>query len=236
VVHHLERGEDVSGRPVIQRVAEMILNLKEADSMSKDIISGNVLSISALAAALGKELVKRTLPNGREVEQIVWEGCDLAKVAQLIHNCSGDLPEHVKIDGPAPAWLVAALAHECHPRAVSLNSPDGFVPVGCRRPEGIGAGTNLVFSVEEKSDWLLVTCQQADPSVPLDPADLADVTPPEVPMGSKVILSGRMPNWLAVSLAMAYHGVAKAVALFQPGVGATVAWTHSKEVGLGTVV
>lgn len=205
--------------------------------LTKNFIFQEVLSVPDLAQALGKEPVKRTLSNGRVVEQIVWEGGDLVQIAQLLHNRSSDLPEHVKIDGPAPAWLVAALAHECHPRAVSLNSPDGFVPVGCHRPEGAGSGANLSFSVEEKDNgWLLVTCQQSDPSVPLDPADLLEVVPPAVPMGSKVILSGRMPNWLAASLAMAYHGVAKAVALFQPGTGATVAWTHSKDVRLGDVI
>jgi CRISPR-associated Csx3 family protein len=199
--------------------------------------TNDVLSIPDLAQALGKEPVKRTLPNGSVVEQIVWEGGDLPKIAQLLHNRSGDMPEHVKIDGPAPAWLVAALAHECHPRAVSLNSPDGFVPVGCRRPEGPGAGANLIFSVEEKDNgWLLVICRLTDPAVPLSPSDLAHIVPPAVPMGAKVILSGRMPNWLAASLAMAYHGIAKAVALFQPGTGATVAWTHSKEVRLGEVI
>lgn len=201
------------------------------------IFENGILSISVLAAALGKKPVKKTLPNGREVEQIVWEGGDLPKIARLLHNASAALPEHVRVDGPAPAWLVAALCHECHPRAVSLNSPDGFVPVGCRRPEGTGAGANLTFSVEEKENgWLLVTCQQTDPSVPLDPTVLADVTPPAVPVGAKVILSGRMPNWLAASLAMAYHGIAKAVALFQPGVGATITWTHSKECALGDVI
>lgn len=238
VVHHLERGEDVACRPVIQRAAEIILKfLKEEYKMSKIFQNDNILSIPALAAALDKEPVKRVLPNGREVEQIVWEGSDLVSIARLLHNNSTDMPEHIKIDGPAPAWLVTALVHECHPRAVSLNSPDGFVPVGCRRPEDNGTGPNLTFSVEEKDDgWMLVTCQQTDPSVPLAPADLAEVVPPAVPMGTKVILSGRMPNWLAASLAMAYHGTARAVALFQPGVGATIAWTHSQDVRLGDVI
>lgn len=102
---------------------------------------------------------------------------------------------------------------------------------------GDDAVTLLTFSVEEKGDgWLLVTCQQTDPSIPLNPADLGDVAPPAVPMGAKVILSGRMPNWLAASLAMAFHGIARAVALFQPGVGATIAWTHSKECALGEAI
>jgi CRISPR-associated Csx3 family protein len=242
VVHHLERGEDVSCRPTIQRVAEIILsriqdavkNDKEEDNM---LFKDNILSINTLAENLGKEKVTRTLPNGRVVEQIVWEGSDLADISRLLHNASGEMPEVVKIDGPAPAWLVAALVHECHPRYCMVNSPDGFVPIGCQRPEGNGSGENLEFSLETREDgWVVVTCQQADPSIPLSPEKLGEVTPPEVPMGTKIVLSGRMPNWLAASLAMAYHGRAKAVALFQPGIGATVTWTHSQEVKLGSVV
>lgn len=236
VVHHLERGEDVSARPTTQRVAEMLLSQirpKEVSNMLQD----GVLTISALAAALGKEPVKRTLPNGREVTQIVWEASDLPAISHLLHNRSGDLPEVVDIDGPAPAWLVAALAHECHPRHVRLNSPDGFVPVGCPRPAGEGTGDNLEFRVTTRPDgWTMVLCQQRDPSVPLNPADLTNVAPPALGMGARVVLSGRMPNWLAASLAMAYHGTAAAVALYQPGTGATVAWSHSAAVPLGTAI
>lgn len=250
VVHYLERGEDVSSRPTIQRVAEIILSRQVALSRVQDVINNNnkeennmfnfnnnILSITTLAQALNKEKVERTLPNGMVVEQIVWEGSDLVAISRLLHNASGEMPEVVKIDGPAPAWLVAALVHECHPRHVQVNSPDGFVAIGCRQPEGNGSGENLEFSLETREDgWVVVTCQQADPSIPLDPRKLGEVTPPEVPMGTKIVLSGRMPNWLAASLAMAYHGRAKAVALFQPGIGATVAWTHSQEVELGSVV
>jgi CRISPR-associated Csx3 family protein len=232
-VHHLERGEDVSSRPAIGAVAAQILDMvqgKEAE-MPKGMIT-----ISGLVEELGKEAVERTLPNGRVVQQVCWSGEDLSAVARLLHNHSAEMSEHVQIDGAAPAWLVAAIAHECHPRSISVNSPDGYVPIGVRRPEGKGSGDNLSFAVEEKEGYHLVTCQMEDPSLPLSPDGLADVVPPELPMGAVVVLSGRMPNWLAVSLAMAYHGTAKAVALFQPGTGATVAWTHSKKVGLGSII
>lgn len=239
-IHRLERGEDVSGRPVVQAVAQMLLEkaaIAEERGEKMDVVKDGVLSVAGLAEALGKQPVERTLPNGRVVRQLVWDGGDLREAARFLHNVSGGLPGHVKIGGPIPGWLAAGLAHELHPRAVSLNSPDGYVPVGCQRPAGVGAGPNLVFEVSPGSGgWTVVECRQADPSVPLSPGDLEKVVPPEVPFGSKVVLSGRMPNWLVASLAMAYHGRAKAVACFQPGVGATVAWTHSPEVALGSVV
>ena len=111
------------------------------------IFNGDVLEISNLAAVLGKEAVERTLPNGRVVSQIVWDGADLAEIARLLHNHSGEMPEVVHINGAAPAWLVAALSHECHPRQVALNSPDGYVPVGCARPDGEGHGMRI-YGVE----------------------------------------------------------------------------------------
>jgi len=236
VCHHLERGEDVSSRPAIQEVATRILSLGDAVLPEPKEVSGVIRTLD-LAKEIGKEPQKVVLTNGREVTQITWSGEDLPALSRLLHNRSAELPPSIDVDGHAPAWLVTAITHEVHPRAVRLNSPDGFVAVGVQRPSGDGAGENLEFSLTAgENGWITLLCQQKDPSIPLDPEDLSGVIPPEIPMGSKVILSGRMPNWLATSLAMAYHGIAKALACFQPGIGATVAWTHSKSVRLGEVI
>lgn len=248
VVHRLQRGEDVSHRPAIQQVACELLELKQVKPItnhqekgggfSLEGFNGNTLSINGLAQEMGKDPVERTLPNGRVVNQIVWKGEDLPKLANMLHSKSGEMPDPVNIDGAAPAWMVSGLTHMCHPRSVAVNSPDGFIPIGCKRPEGEGYGPNLEFSSEDRNGWKLITCQQKDPSIPLDPDDLDKTAPPEVDpsLKDKVILNGRMPNWLAASLTMSYHGKAQAVALNQPGTGATVAWTHSKNVKLGDVI
>ena len=194
-----------------------------------------VLTIANLATALGKQEVSRTLPNSKVISQIVWEGADLVRIAELLHNQSSELPEVVKIDGAAPAWLVSAITHECHPRMVALNSPDGYINVGCRRPCGNGEG--IGFKVEDHPHgWSLVTFE-LDPSAPLAPVDLDRIAPPDLGnLGAKVIISGRGPNWLVASLAMSYHGRAAAVACFQPGTGSTVVWTHTSGVQLGDVI
>ena len=232
-VHYLERGQDVSSRPVILKIAAMILDMakrKEVDEMKSTI------KIDSIARDLGKVSQEKVLPNGRKVSQITWEGSDLIAISRLFHNRSGELGEVMDIDGPAPAWLISSLVHTLHPLECRVNSPDGMIPIGCQKPSGGGYGENLEFFVAEKEGWTWVTCQMADPSIPLSPENLDGVAPPRLPMGSKVVLSGRMPNWLAASLAMSYHGTAKAVALFQPGIGATVSWTHSKECALGALV
>jgi len=200
----------------------------------KVINDDGVLAIAELAEAIGKTEVTRTLPNGKEVKQVVWTGDDLKQVATLLHNHSAEMPEVVKIDGAAPAWLVSALAHECHPRNVSLNSPDGFVAVGCRRPTGAGEG--IVFTVNNRKDGWTAVEFTIDPTKPLSPSQLDEIAPPALPMGAKIILSGRGPNWLLASLVMSYHGTTKAVACFQPGTGSTVTMTHSAEVELGQVI
>lgn len=235
VVHHLERGdESVSTRPAILAVAEKILKLTEEVTMSNASLQFSPLTITAIADAIGKVATEKALPNGRVVKGIDWVGSDLPELAKLIHNLSASMPEVVDIDGPGPAWLMATLAHECHPRAVRLNSPDGYVGVGCQKPEGSGSG--LDFTAKPGPEGWTVVEYQLDPSRPMAPAELDDIAPPAVGMGDRVILSGRGPNWLMASLAMSYHGRCQAVATFQPGTGSTVCWTHTAGVLLGTLI
>lgn len=197
-----------------------------------------LVDLSELAKSIGLEPQEVVLPNGSTVSRLVWSGEHLVDLDRIFHNQVDKMENPIDINGPAPAWLVAGLAHIFHPRYVRLNSPDGYVPLGMGRPQGEGSEENIKFSVDKSdvSDWLIITCMMKDPSVPLDPDKLGEMIPPEVLMGSKIIISGRIPNWLTASLAMAYHGVAKAVACYQPGIGATVSWTHSKGVRLGEVV
>lgn len=235
VVHHLERGDQtIKDRPAIQVVAEKILKLTEKEEGTMDFLKEDVLSIAGLAEALGKTQEERVLPNGKKVSQIVWAGEDLTKIAELIHNNVEKFPTHVKIDGFCPNFLAVALVHELHPLGVSINSPDGYVAVGCQLPDGNGRG--ISFEVKEKGSGWKEVIFILDPSKPLKPSQLEEIAPPVMPMGSKIVVNGRGPNWLTASIAMAYHGVQKAVATFQPGTGYTVAMTHSAEVELGSTI
>lgn len=195
------------------------------------------LSIPKLANFFGKEPIKRTLPNGREVEQIVWEGKDMIEINKEIHN--NDTITNagtVNIDGAAPAWLVAGIAHECHPANSTVTTPQGKIPIGCKAPEGVGQAENITFSVTEENDWKTIHAEQIDPSVPIDLQDVGNWIPPEIEMGDKIRLSGRMPNVAMASMAQSYQHRASAVGFFQPGTGTTVSITHTPEVPLGTVI
>ena len=204
---------------------------------SSPYLKDNELSISKLATYFGKEPVKRTLPNGKEVEQIVWEPKDMVMINQELHNNKEVTHAGtINIDGAAPAWLVAGIAHECHPASCTASTPQGKIPIGCKPPDGKGEAENISFLVAEENGWKTIHAEQKDPSVPLSLQDIGNWTPPEIEMGSQVILSGRMPNVAMASLAQAYQHKAKAVGFLQPGVGSTVSITHSPEIALGTVI
>lgn len=236
-VHYLERGEDVTKRPAIEAVGRLINKLLEKQQEDSKMTTMRMMTINSLAQQLGKEKIKKVLPNGKEITTIEWTGEDLRSLSRLLHNDSAQYAgQCVDIDGGAPGFLVAALVHELHPCDCRVNSPDGFIPIRCESPSGDGKGDNLEFKVEDRGDYLLVTCQQVDPAKPLDPTKLGEVAPPEVPMGSIVVLNGRMPHWLLSSLGMSYHGRTKAVAAHQPGAGATVFMTHSASVELGSII
>lgn len=238
-VHFLERGDpSVKDRPAVIAVAELILSYLPKEEKVLNFISGNVFSIPALAQELGKQEQERALTSGKVVRQIIWTGEDLVQIAAMLHDRSAELPDPTDIDGAAPAWLVAALVHECHPRSVRLNSPDGFIAIGCKRPVGDGEGcgwTRTEIGVAGKDRKLFKVEFQLNPSVPLAPAALNTISPPEVEFADVVVISGRGPNWLTASIAMAYHGRAAALACFQPGTGATICWTHVADVSLGHV-
>lgn len=244
-VHHLERGEDVSCRPTIEKVAAMLHemvaknNNKTACPVGKNGVNKNMttrIEISNLAETLGKTATTKTLPNGKVISSVQWDGSDLVEVARLLHN--EEKSEIVEVNGGAPAWLVAAIAHECHPSIIAVNSPDGYVTASCGDPAATPTGNNLSWEVIELGEGVVrVNVQQTDPSIPLSPADLAGWCPPVVPFGTKtVVLSGRMPNWGMTALAMSYHGKCGSCALFQPGVGATVVWTHTQDIRLGELL
>ena len=142
---------------------------------------------------------------------------------------------HVIIDGAAPAWLVTSITHAVHPASVSLADPKvkgGKVPIYTPRPSG--SGRFLVYKAQYFEEFCMV--KFVIPGGILDPADLPLIAPPRIQSGKGVVLSGRGPNWLSVSLAMGYAHYVPWVGLYQPGMGATVTITHSKDYKLGEIV
>ncbi|MEI7653548.1 MAG: CRISPR-associated protein Csx3 [bacterium] len=236
-IHHLERGEDISGRPMILASATLLQSLAVAPQGEAAGIEQGMLKLERLAEDLGKPISSKKFPNGVVVNHIVWEAADLLSCRD--HLASHVIPETVYIDGFMTVWHVDALVEFLQPRRVLLNSPDGYVQVGCHPPANGGAGVQCWISRTMKptsSGRPVVWVEfQLDPSFPFKPEDLGTVAPPEVEQGAIVILSGRGPKWLVSSVSQAYKGHAAAVACFQPGVGATVSWSRVEDVALGQI-
>jgi len=233
-VHHLERGEDVSSRPVIKKIAAMLLDMVDDQETSSNEKENTMkIYVSTLAEKVGKKMVEKTLPNGRVIKTIEWRGTDLKDVWSVLKEVGHSKEVVVDVDGGAPAWLVSSIVHSVHPSPCRVNSPDGFVPIGCE----IGENPDIEVSVNEKEKGMVVmTIQAADPSKPFSREDLGRMPLPDL-FGTKVVvISGRMPNWMAASVADHYAHKVGAVAHFQPGVGATVAISHTQDVVMGTVI
>ena len=193
------------------------------------------ITVAELATKISKGEEEFVLPNGQVRKGLSWKGEDLASIARVLHNAghSGE----IRIDGGAPAWLHAAVAHEIHPGVPVLNTPEGFILASCKAPSPTPEGDNLHWEVNTRPDgWTMVEVSQVDPSQPLDLHKVGEVAPPELPFGSKVIVSGRLPNLFVVAITMAYHGKTKAVACLQKGIGATVCQSHTPSVKLGALI
>lgn len=227
----LERGQ-----LVISPAHEALANaLRLLAQKSKEDKSMNSITTANLALILGKAEVERTLPNGKLVSQLVWEGTDLPLLQERVFGplaAAGNEP--VCLDGPAPAWLATAFVHGVHPRCAQVNDPRlGAVDIFAPKPSGSGEGRNLQFRMIETESFTFVEFE-IEGGV-FDVADLPTVHGPMVNPQKGVVISGRGPNWLMATLAMGYH-TTRWVACWQPGSGATCAMTHHPSMALGTVI
>ncbi len=194
------------------------------------------INTNKLAEELGIKPQKRTLPNGREVEQVVWDQENLLKAVEKIKHLSGE-GKTVRIDGPAPAWLVSAFTHIVHPCSVNVYVPQigKDVPVGALKHGKQNPDGEVKFNVTEKGNSVLVEYEMDLPEgiTTYDENNLSKVVVPEVAQGKAVYLSGRGPNYLTVSIAESYAHTNSSVSLNQPGTGYTCSITHSREKKLG---
>lgn len=196
----------------------------------------NTIDIAKLGAEIGMEAKEQKLPNGKVVNQLVWDQENLLKAVSAIKHLAED-GKPVSITGVAPAWLVSALTHTVHPCPVSLYQPavgkDIDIPQlahGDANSEG-----EVAFKTTEKGNSVLVEYNMNLPEgiTTYDENNLSKVVVPEIAQGKAVYLSGKGPNYLTVAIAEAYAHTNSSVSLFQPGVGYTCSITHSRSKRLG---
>ncbi|MCI4408991.1 MAG: CRISPR-associated protein Csx3 [Thermofilum sp.] len=93
---------------------------------------------------------------------------------------------------------------------------------------------NIVFRVKDYNDKSLIEFEI--PGGILDPRELANIHPPEIPGTKITLLSGRGPVWLYSMLTHFYH-YTRGVAVFDPRLNAyVVVASHVKELHVGDLI
>lgn len=213
-------------------------NRRASDEAMEDrAVTTKTIDLADIINSINKQKEEIKLPNGSKKTDYNWRGSDLPAIDAHLRGIGLGRADHVIVTNVRVGWLVLAIVHGVHPAFCSLADDKvegGSVPIGCADPAGDGSGNGIEFKTIDKGEYVLV--EYNIPGGTFDVKNLASVVPPAIPSGKGVVISGRGSNWLTVSIAMAYHGSAKWVGLFQPGVGATVAMTHSPERVLGDVI
>lgn len=212
--------------------------LAEKTKNHRKKVTMNTISISQIAAMIGKQPEDYALPNGKTVNGLNWKPEELPAVEEALKPFSA-LGTPWFVDGPGPQWLITNIVHALHPCAVTLTDSKvegGLVGISQRKaPTGAGAG-ELTFSLEEKEAGVVVKYGSQNP---IDFTKLGEVIPPETPQGKVVFLNGRTATWGTVEIAGCYQHIAPAVYVGQPqgqGYVYVCAVSHSPAHKVGSVV
>jgi len=210
-------SDSVRTAPALEALSAELRRLIE--SVELPASSPDILHTAQLAERLGKvvEPGKRLIFIGEDIRRLqpeVFTPLSLREPAGLYHT----------LDGACPAFLSVGFVCGTGSHA-ALNDPRiGVVPIEWHTPENSGAGRGLSFEVRETEGYIYVECKIQGGT--FDVNDLHGVRAPVVTWGKGVVISGRGPHWLTATIALAYRWkLAPWIACWQPGTGATIAWT-----------
>lgn len=234
---NVQSSTEAASLPVSPKVGEVHATAYEALKPRKVSVK-----IDEVAAEIGLQKEKVTLPNGREVTQIVWKPEHLSQVFQACDRKRqamglGKL-DVVVVDGVCPTWLLPAITHAFHPTQAAVSypqgGPDAMLPISGTDIEGAGAGKDLSFKMNESDDAVTVEFSLTAPQIDAQ-ATLNSLVAPKIPTGKPVRITGRGPIAIAAALAEAYAHRASSVSCFQPGTGHVTCISHDAKQPLGTV-
>ena len=202
-----------------------------------------ICKIETVAALLGLTPELITLPNKKQVTQIVWKPEHLARVFQACDGLRaqeglgrGDL---VTIDGGCPAWLLTTISHAFHPCSTEVRykqgEKQGVLPVSGCEVKGEGKATGATLKVTKTEACTTVEFSLDAPTVDVE-ALLLSLVAPEVPEGIPVVVTGKGPISIAAAIAESYSHKVPCVACFQPGTGRVVSISHDASRPLGTLL
>lgn len=246
-VHYLERGESMNGREMLQLVGELLEHLvdtnKPYQEAHENAEQGDhfVVDLPSFMEDLPSETVTKTLSTGKVVHNKRLLRSSLSQLYETVDK-SFYAGKPVWLNGPINSWEAVALAcafQEAGNPEVRLRSPDGYVPLRALPVQGQGDTLPWQVTPTDELNGVPVVTVHADVGAStriLNPAELETMQIPEVPEQSIVIISMGGPNWLRASMALGYKTHVSAIAAFQPGEGATIAWSKDERAPLGEVI
>ena len=213
---------DVVARVIAQKLSEIV----DGNSLYEDKNSSEavVMNPRDIIAQIGRE--QNLEPR------------DVQRLYEVIRQ-NYQQGEDIKIDGRARSWEYAAIAFASYrsgARSVSFYSPDGYVSLKSGEYEDANRIEHDEYDTTRQAvDSHTVHIEVRLNVAKVNPDILNELTIPTVDSSKTIIISGRMPMWLAASVALSYKDAVEKIAYFVPGQEAPVVWARD-ESDLGSVV
>ena len=215
VMSGLERGHNISGSILLNAIADSIVSLSTFKGY-KSTSSSKVIDMYDLGIKLGMSHHWKTT-TGIDVHN-VWYQPERAQAVYeyLTEFYKGE--DCYRIYGARSIWASCLVASAISTSDISNIEVHGvtsesYIPI-LRMPTDNNVIGNLNFSIKENKEYVLL-------SVALPkrffPEDRENVVLPRLDAKKKLLLSGKIPSWLAISILHSYDNDYKYV--HTPGIG-----------------
>lgn len=167
----------------------------------------------------------------------LFPGC-LDWTPEMLPRLLAEVPAQTPLSayGRAAHWIYTALALHAHPAPFAqFDARLGWVePLSLR--SGSGLQEEIAFEAEKREQWTLLHCTLRTPNLTYDPSNAPHV--PLLPRGKGLILNGRLPLWLATSLAHFYEqeGLPWIAGYYPQKQGAVVVSSHVSDYSPGDIL
>lgn len=212
----LERGHDISGSRLLSAIANSIVTLSGFKGYQKQ--SGeNIIDMYDLGIKLGMSSHWRTT-TGIEVHSVWYKPERAHALHDYLVSFFDDGTQCCHIYGARAMWascLVASTAYMSGITDIKVHgiTAESYIPI-FRLPTDEKTKGKLTCSVTENEDYVLLSVTIPKRYVP---NSLKDVVLPKLNANKKLLLSGKIPSWLAISIILSYDNDEKYI--HSPGIG-----------------
>ena len=215
VMSGLERGHNLKGSQLLQAIAESIIErsgfngyIKQGDSKLIDMYD--------IGIKLGMSHHWRT-QNGIDIHNVSYEPNKASSLYNYLKEFYGK-EEKYQIYGARSLWascLVASCLVEIGVEGLAVygHMSENYIPIS-KIPIGENENNLLSCSIEEEDDYVLLKVGLPTYFTPKE-CDRAFL--PMLDTNKKLLLSGRMPSWFAISIILSYSNKEKYIHV--PGIG-----------------